>query len=280
MWFFLKGDHGAKKPKTTLLAAAGFGLVSVVAAIWAELFLPSPNNPKIALLTLFLVSMAVGIIEETAKFAPLALFIHGKSYFKEHTDGVIYFAIVGLTFGFVENLFYVFFYKNSLGGSQFTGIFRLVVLFFFHAASTGIVGYYFAKAKIRHQGYVRPVIALFCLAFVHGMYDFLFFYAAHNYQNSASVSATATVLTTLALVGGLIISALLNTFLFLYYGRARQWDASIGLATDPKLHLPPTPLGPSPLPPYPSQQLTSPGPTGTDMAVAPVLPSSPTDYSP
>jgi hypothetical protein len=45
----------------------------------------------------------------------------------------------------------------------------------------------------------------------------------------------------LALVGGLIVSALLNTFMFLYYRRARQWDASIGLAYDPKLVQTPSP---------------------------------------
>lgn len=235
IWFFLRNDHGVKETKGALFAAAAFGVLAVVAAVWAELFLPDPSNPRATLLTLLFVGLAVGIIEEAAKFIPLAIFIKNKSYFNEHTDGVIYFGIAGLTFGLIENLFYLLIYKNHLGGSEFTGIFRLIVLFFFHAASTGIVGYYFAKVKIQHQSLARPIIAFSTLVMVHGLYDFLFLYAAHAYQNAYAASDNSLTLIVLALVSGLILSALLNTFLFLYYGRAQQWDASIGLSTDPRL---------------------------------------------
>jgi RsiW-degrading membrane proteinase PrsW (M82 family) len=275
VWYFLKNDHGDKEPRGALFAAFGFGVLAVVAAIWAELFLPNPTNPRTTLLTLLLVSLAVGIIEESAKFTPLALFIRNKSYFNEHTDGVIYFGIVGLTFGLLENLFYLFFYKSHLGGSQLTGIFRLIILFFFHAASTGIVGYYFAKAKIHRQSLLRPIVALVTLALVHGLYDFLFFYAAHTYQSSYALSDNSSALIVVAMVGGLIISALLNTFLFLYYGRARQWDASIGLSSDPKLGnvasygQPPAPLPSIPqiaTQPVPATTAQAPTPTNTPVA--------------
>ena len=234
VWYFLKNDRGAKEPKGALYAAAGFGVLAVVAAVWAELFLPPPN-PESTISTLLLAGLAIGIIEESAKFIPLSLFIKNKAYFNEHTDGIIYFGIAGLTFGLIENLVYLFFYKNHLGGGGLTGIFRLIVLFFFHAASTGIVGYYFAKAKIQHQSLVRSVVALVTMALVHGLYDFLFLFAARTSDSTYAVSDNASVLIVVALVSGLIISALLNTFLFLYYGRARQWDASIGLSSDPKL---------------------------------------------
>lgn len=235
VWYFLKNDRGVKEPRGALFAAAGFGILAVGFAIWAELFLPSPTEVGSTILTILLVGLAVGIIEESAKFIPLALFIRNKSYFNEHTDGIIYFGIVGLTFGLIENLFYLFFYKSHLGGSNLTGIFRLIVLFFFHAASTGIVGYYFAKAKVHKQSIARPIIVLAILAVVHGLYDFLFLYASHMYQNSDVVSDNASSMIVLSLVSGLVISALLNTFLFLYFSRARQWDASVGLAVDPKL---------------------------------------------
>ncbi|MGZ6005125.1 MAG: PrsW family intramembrane metalloprotease [Candidatus Saccharimonadales bacterium] len=234
VWFLLHGDRGSKEPRSALVGAFGFGLVACVFAIWAELFLPNPGSPLLSIKTLLLVSLAVGIIEESAKFVPLALFIRNKTYFNEHSDGVIYFAIVGLTFGLVENLSYLLFYNHRLGGSQLTGIFRLIILFFFHAASTGIVGYYLAKAKLHKKSIWQPVIALMILMVVHGGYDFMFFYTAHAYLTNPYLSGDAAALVVMAMVGGLIISALLNTFLFLYYGRARQWDYSVGLAIDPK----------------------------------------------
>lgn len=237
-WYFLKSDRGQKEPTGALFAAMGFGFLAVVLAFILELFLPNVDKKGVALGTLFFTSLGVGIIEESAKFVPLALFIKGKSYFNEHTDGIIYFAISGLTFGTIENLLYVLAYSSKLGGGQLTGIFRLIILFFFHAASTGIIGYYLAKSKIRHQSNWRPVIALATLATIHGLYDFLFFYGSYSANRGGPTSDSSTIILVLALITGLIISALLNTFLFLYFRRARQWDASIGLAYDPKLGQP------------------------------------------
>jgi RsiW-degrading membrane proteinase PrsW (M82 family) len=233
VWYFLKTDHGAKKPKGTLFAAAGFGLVSVFAAGWLELFLPhAAAHTAVGFLALY--TLGIGFIEETSKFVPLALFIHNKPYFREHADGIIYFAIVGLVFGFIENLLYVSVYNSMLGGGHGTGLIRLVVLLFFHAASCSIIGYYFAKAKIHRQSLLRPILALVTLALVHGLYDFLFLSASGIYKRAALTGSHAGIgLATLAIVGGLVVSALLNTAMFLYYRRARQWDISIGLATDP-----------------------------------------------
>lgn len=234
VWFFIHSDRGTKEPLGALCAAAGFGALAAIIAAWCELFLTSPSRPGLQVSSLLVIALAIGLIEEGAKFIPMALFIKSKSYFNEHTDGVIYFGIAGLTFGFIENLLYLFFSNDSLGHNNLTGIFRLVILFFFHAASTGIVGYYFAKAKIHRQSWWRPAAALLVLASVHGLYDFLFFYAS-SLGAGGSVSDNDGALIVISLVGGLIISALLNTFLFLYYGRAKQWDASIGLASDPRL---------------------------------------------
>lgn len=233
VWFFLHNDQGQKEPRGAILAAAGFGVLAAFIAAWLEIFLSLNKLLTEPGAKLFGMAMCVGFIEECAKFVPMALFIKGKSYFNEHTDGIIYFGIAGLTFGFIENIIYLF-SNDNLGGSQYTGIIRLIVLFFFHAASTGIVGYYFAKAKLHRQSALRPALALLTLAVVHGLYDFLFFYASALGARGATNENDSAVIV-ISLVGGLIISALLNTFLFLYYGRAKQWDASVGLAFDPKI---------------------------------------------
>lgn len=281
VWFFLRNERGSREPRRALFAAAGFGVLAVPIAIWFEMFLPELSGPATSVLTIFIVGMLIGIIEEGAKFVPLALFIKKKAYFNEHTDGVIYFGIAGLMFGLIENMFYLLFYKDSLGGSEMTGIFRLIVLFFFHAAATGIVGYYFAKAKIQHQGILRPVIALLTMAFIHGFYDFLFLYASKAQQTVVQSDGVA-VLVAIALVGGLIISALLNTFMFLYYGRAKQWDASIGLAVDPALAgiVAQTPVE-TPLavqPPVPTPALAPLAPLALPEAPQPVEPIPPAEH--
>lgn len=233
VWFLMKGDRGSREPRSALVGAFGFGVLAVLAAVWAEfLFVPNPTE-AFTVVGVLIASLGIGVVEEAAKFVPMALFIRNKSYFNEHTDGVIYFAIVGLTFGFLENIAYLFIYSSKLGGSDMTGIFRLITLFFFHAAATGIVGYYLAKAKLHKQSLWRPAIALAIVMVIHSLYDFMLFYIAHKSATTPFMSENQQALLVVVMVGGLIISALLNTFLFLYYWRARQWDFSTGLAVDP-----------------------------------------------
>jgi hypothetical protein len=63
----------------------------------------------------------------------------------------------------------------------------------------------------------------------------MFVFASTSSTNVSVDSETVSALVAMAMVSGLVISALLNTFLFLYYRRAQQWDASIGLAIDNKI---------------------------------------------
>lgn len=223
VWYFLRSDKGPKEPRAALATAAGFGVLAIGVSVWAESFLPNPTSIVITIASLFAVSMMIGLIEETSKFSFLALFIKKKSYFNEHTDGIIYFGIAGLTFGLIENFAYAFLYQDRLGG-DLTGFFRLGILLFFHAAATGIVGYYFAKSKLQRQSRAKPLIALGAMIFIHGVYNFLFYFILFAQQSTTLQPEHAKVLAGLALAGGLGISALLNVSLFLYYRRARTWD--------------------------------------------------------
>lgn len=223
VWYFLRSDKGPKEPRAALATAAGFGVVAIVVSVWAESYLPDPTSVAISIASLLAISMMIGLIEETSKFSFLALFIKKKPYFNEHTDGIIYFGIAGLAFGLIENFAYAFLYQDKLGG-DLTGFFRLGILLFFHAAATGIVGYYFAKSKLQRQGRLKPLLALSAMIFIHGVYDFLFFFILFAQQSTTLQPEHAKVLAGLALAGGLGISALLNISLFLYYRRAQVWD--------------------------------------------------------
>ena len=108
-WFFLKNDHGDKEPVSALWIAGLLGVLGFVAAGFLEYWFiplksltPGTSSYKSA----FLAFLLVGLIEESCKFIPLAIFIFKRSYFNEHTDGIIYFALAGLGFGIPENIFY------------------------------------------------------------------------------------------------------------------------------------------------------------------------------
>lgn len=170
VWYLLKHDHGRKLPVETLWYACGFGVLAMVlalileATVLPENFLSTPE--QYALLLQLLLFMLVGIIEETVKFVPLAIFIYKRNYFREYTDGCIYFAICGLTFGLGENILYTMTFGTEVG------ITRLLLTPFLHAATTSILGYYLANQKLRPNNRWLFVLACIVVPVMHGLYDF------------------------------------------------------------------------------------------------------------
>jgi RsiW-degrading membrane proteinase PrsW (M82 family) len=222
VWYLLGHDHGRKLPVATLWYACGFGVLAMVLAMAAEAFvLPRDFVTKPVLYTTgqqFFWFSIVGVVEEAAKFIPLALFIYKRPYFREHTDGCIYFAICGLTFGLGENILYT----ATFGAG--VGIIRLLLTPFLHAATTSILGYYLVNQKIQPNKRGLFVLAAIIIPAMHGVYDF---------GLGAGIGGL--------LVLSLMITLLLTLGLFLYFMQANAQDrlasaqAPLGYAIAPAL---------------------------------------------
>jgi RsiW-degrading membrane proteinase PrsW (M82 family) len=208
-WFLLSRDRGSREPVGALWGAGGFGILGFILALILENRFLTVDDTSLShhLGTALITFLAVGIIEEAVKFAPLALFIFKKPHFNEHTDGIIYFALCGLSFGLFENIGY------TLGYGSGVGLSRILLVPFFHAATTGIAGYYLARAKVEHKPWTTCLLPLSALAVLHGLYDF-------------GLSSGVPVL----LVLSLMTTLLFTIGLFLYYMRAGELDKAMGLS--------------------------------------------------
>jgi protease PrsW len=206
-WFLVGRDRGAKEPVGILWVAAGLGSLGAVAAGYAEGKLINPDHLLTGMPhgTIMAAAMAVGVIEEFCKFFPLALFIYKKPYFNEHTDGVIYFALAGLGFGLPENMLY------TLQFGQEAGIPRLLLTPVFHAAITGLIGYYLIRGKIKGRPLLAVLPAFVVAVIAHGLYDF---------GLTSGVAAYAAV--------ALSITLGLSIGLFLAYNQATDLDQDEG----------------------------------------------------
>lgn len=204
-WYLLAHDHGRKLPIGSLWVAFGFGVIAIVVAPYLNALVVPDDLVKMAhnysITQKFWFSMWVGFVEESIKFIPLALFIYKVPYFRERTDGVIYFAICGLGFGLLENVTYTLFMGAEVG------VGRLILTPFFHAASTSILGYYLVSAKIDHRQMKKFAAACFVVPLMHGLYDFFLFSGVPT----LSVFAYMT-------------TALLSLGLFLYFAHANDLD--------------------------------------------------------
>lgn len=205
---FIKKDKGPKEPILALWAAFGFGILALVVTTVLSLWFANKQVTEINNLHAgFFLMLKVGFIEEFSKFVPLAIFIYHKSYFDEHNDGIIYFAICGMTFGVIENIMYTF----TMGPA--TGVARLVLTPFFHASTVAIVGYYLAKKKIDKESWVKVVIAFVSVALLHATYNFGFLSKMP-----------------LLVIVSFCISVLLTLSIFLYYYKANQEDRAEGIS--------------------------------------------------
>lgn len=209
VYFLVANDKGEKEPRWALWLMLVFGAIAALAASILELALlnthslkpDSPSGP------LFLNSLGVGIIEESLKFLPAAIFLYKRPFFNEHTDGVIYFAIVGLGFGLPENILYTLNFGSSVGLS------RLIMTPFLHASLTGSLGYLLAKIKVEKRKLWLIIPGLSGVALVHGFYDF-----------GLSSTSNALHIVSVAITLGLTIG------MFLLFMRANDRDREQGLA--------------------------------------------------
>ncbi|MFI5270837.1 MAG: PrsW family intramembrane metalloprotease [Candidatus Saccharimonadales bacterium] len=211
-WYLLSHDRGPKEPVVALWFAFGIGAAGAVLAYLIEtrLIKAGSLSSGSSFSSLFGITMLIALIEESCKFIPLALFLYKKSYFNEHTDGIIYFAIAGLGFGIPENIIY-----TILGGSQ-TGLIRLLLTSLFHASTTAVIGYFLAKQKVEKKPLWIVVAAFFAIVIVHGLYDF----------------GLLSGINFLALLS-IVITFSLTVALFVLFSRATKLDQKLGLSYIP-----------------------------------------------
>ncbi len=208
-WFLITHDHGQKEPVGMLWAAVILGVIGGFIAGNIEGMLIDSKDllPGGSTDALLVATLTVGIIEEACKFIPLAVIIYHKRYFNEHTDGIIYFALVGLGFGLPENILYTVQYGAK------TGLTRVILTPLFHAAITGIVGFYFIKRKLAGKSWYGIVPVLIAAMVLHGLYDF-------GLSSGSGVYAALSVLITLVM----------SAALFVFYVRATELDQDRGLS--------------------------------------------------
>lgn len=214
--YFAKSDRGSKEPKGALRIACLFGVAAVVAAGYLNnLFVPKEvivaldgeNALRPSLDVLLRSGFIIGVIEETLKFLPLALFIYKKKYFNELTDGVIYFGLAGMWFGVVENVIYALNYGESVG------LFRIFLTPFLHAGFSSLAGIGLIKYKLIKKTPIYIIVGLGTAIFLHATYNFFLF--------------SQELPLILAALG---IGLAVNLGPFRYFKRARMEDEKLGLS--------------------------------------------------
>ncbi len=202
--FFLKRDPSRPERNNMASTAFGFGLLSLVLTLvvgfiinyilYGSISSPEPLPDSATDLPLIGDVALHATIEEFTKFIPFAFYIYNRSYFSELTDGIIYFAIVGLTFGAIETFFY-----SLGGGGLITIVFRYGMGLFLHGALTSIVGYSLAKRKFGQNNVAQVGLIFLGVSLLHTLFNLGAYFSALNpfwalVSSAVSLIATSSML--------------------------------------------------------------------------------------
>lgn len=180
--FFLREDIHPEPKKLILYALAVGGLISF--PVLATQILFQAALPAVIKSTIILV-IGLALIEEVFKFFAAYWAVNKKPAFDEPIDAMIYMIAAALGFAAVENLFIV---GNNLNLINASGLpialntlsLRFVGATLLHTLTSGLVGYYWAKGKIRQSVPGNLTAGIAIATVIHAIFNYLIL----RFQNS------------------------------------------------------------------------------------------------
>ncbi len=216
--FVIIHDRGSKEPRAAIRTALLFGLlalflVTITSFLQENQFFVGLEDGTGTLSNMFIASIIIGLIEESAKSIPLALWIYKKPFFNETTDGIFYFGMSGVVFALIENIEY-----TIVNGAE-TGLSRLIMTPFLHIGFAMLFGFFLARYKVTGKSKALVALGLFGSISLHALYDFgLFSGIGWLMLLSAAIGLT------------------LNIGVFKLYRYAQAEDAKLNLSADGTNH--------------------------------------------
>lgn len=176
--FYLRED-AHPEPKRFLLLAFFGGIAAALLAVTAEVFFLGDQGGILSLQTqplghTLFVFFAIGIIEEYAKYLPVKFLILRRPDFDEPIDAMIYMMTAALGFAAMENALFLLpiFHENIFAGLEIATN-RFLGANLLHALSSGVVGFFLARAWFRPYRAHFVAVGIIVAALLHTGFNYL-----------------------------------------------------------------------------------------------------------
>lgn len=168
--FFLFEDKKRPEPKGLILSTFVIGIISAFVALQFQIqlndLLKSLEVKQLSLISIFLMAGT----EELIKFLLVYWWIRERKSFDEPIDAMIYMIVAALGFATLENVASV---GRSSAGIELMTL-RFVGATLLHSLSSGLIGFYWAKAMVTGQKLFWPIVQGVALAtLVHTVFNVL-----------------------------------------------------------------------------------------------------------
>ena len=177
--FYLRQDRHPEPKRLILITFLG-GMASAVAALAAEcgfLFALTKNSCQSGVsagANILLLFAGISLIEEYAKYLAVKFLILKKKDFDEPIDGMIYLMTSAMGFAALENVLFLFplFHQSVYAGLAVTAN-RFLGANFLHALSSGIVGFFLARAYFSPHRHHFVALGIIIATVLHTAFNYL-----------------------------------------------------------------------------------------------------------
>lgn len=175
LFFFLREDEHPE-PKRLLFLTFGAGAfvsLFVLAAQYAF-----QQTLALTLQNVIVLIIGLALIEEVGKFLAARWTVEHDPEFNEPVDAMIYMIVAALGFATIENLFvlsesFSIISTATIGTLSSTLILRFIGATLLHTLAAGIIGYHWAKGKMRHAVLPNVLLGIVLATLVHSAFNYL-----------------------------------------------------------------------------------------------------------
>lgn len=167
MMFVLYTDRKSKEPKKNIIICLLSGILTISLAAYLEESVAPYISNNVLLTYIF------AFIEEVSKIAIFFMFIFDNKHYDDIYDGVVYMALIALSFAGLENVKYAF-SESTVTNSISLALMRDLTTIPLHVICGVVIGYfislgYFTSNNIKKiQNYS---LAFIVSTFIHGSYN-------------------------------------------------------------------------------------------------------------
>lgn len=204
--FILYTDRKSKEPAKNIILCLLSGVLTIALSQYFEsLVMPYFSNNVV-------LTYIWATIEELSKACIFFLFLFDNKYFDDIYDGIVYMALIALSFAGLENIMYAF-SESTVSSSIALALMRDFTTIPLHVICGIIIGFFFSLAcfsKDKKSKYINIFLSIFFAAVVHGTFNNLMSLLStfkYDYNNSFKV-IFFMVLPLLLIMVGLFVLAI------------------------------------------------------------------------
>ena len=173
LFFYFKKD-AHPEPKKMILKIFVLGMVGACLVAVFEIAVLSFFSGTSLLFAIFESFLLISLIEESAKYAVVRIFIYNSPVFDEPLDIMLYMVVSALGFAASENII-LFFSEGqlySVGAAAMFSLLRFVGAVFLHTLASGTLGFFIALSFCSGK-YKKAIFfsGFFIAVVLHGFYD-------------------------------------------------------------------------------------------------------------